>query len=325
VESALAAREETPQQPEVTPPTVLEGPAKQRVVATPVARRLAQEAGLDLSEIAGTGPGGRITKEDVHSALAAREAALEPEPVPEPKPEPAPLPVQVTAPALVTPFVGVRRTIAERMAHSAHSTAPVTLTTEVEATEMVRLRESLQGLLAEAQPVPTYNDILIKIVAQALTEHPALNSRLEEDEIHLLQEINIGLAVDTEQGLVVPVVRNADQMGLGGVAGTTRQLTERIRSRQFLPDDLKGGTFTITNLGPYEIEGFTPIINPPECAVLGVGQIAPKAVVRDGNLVARSMVTFSLTFDHRLVDGAPAARFLQRIKQLVENPLSLLI
>jgi pyruvate dehydrogenase E2 component (dihydrolipoamide acetyltransferase) len=240
---------------------------------------------------------------------------------------PAPTPTEVAPPEAehVTPMVGVRRTIAERMAHSAHTTARVTLTLTADATEMVRMRGELKAALADTgQPAPSYNDILIKLVAQALSEHPALNARLVEDEIHQLAEINVGLAVDMEAGLFVPVIRGAKDLSLREVAQETRRLIDRVAEGQFAPEDLQGGTFTITNLGGFEIEAFTPIINPPECAVLGVGRIAPQPVVREGEIVVRSTVVLSLTFDHRLVDGAPAARFLQRIKTLVENPVAAL-
>jgi pyruvate dehydrogenase E2 component (dihydrolipoamide acetyltransferase) len=153
-----------------------------------------------------------------------------------------------------------------------------------------------------------------------------MNARLGEDgqSIERIPYVNLGMAVDTERGLLVPVIRRADQMGLRGFGTQFRALVERARAGRSLPDDLSGGTFTITSLGPFEIDAFTPIINLPEAAILGVGRIQPKPVVRDGEIVARQMWTLSLVFDHRLVDGAPAARFLQRIKQMVENPLLLL-
>jgi pyruvate dehydrogenase E2 component (dihydrolipoamide acetyltransferase) len=297
----------------------------ERVKVSPVARRIAEDAGLDLRTVEGTGPRGRIVKKDVERALTEVEA--EAAPAPEPATASAPIPTEVAPPETenVIPMVGVRRTIAERMAHSAHTTARVTLTLTADATEMVRRRGQLKAALANTgQPVPSYNDILIKLVAQALSEHPALNARLLEDEIHQLVEINVGLAVDMEAGLFVPVIRGAKDLSLREVAQETRRLIDRVAEGQFAPEDLQGGTFTITNLGGFEIEAFTPIINPPECAVLGVGRIAPQPVVREGEIVVRSTVVLSLTFDHRLVDGAPAARFLQRIKTLVENPVAAL-
>jgi pyruvate dehydrogenase E2 component (dihydrolipoamide acetyltransferase) len=224
-------------------------------------------------------------------------------------------------------MTGLRRIIAERMAASDAATARVTLVTEADATSFVEGREQLKATVAEEWGfAPGYNDLLGLIVARALREFPYMNARLGDDgqSIERLPHVNLGMAVDTERGLLVPVIRGADQMGLRAFGTEFRALVERARVGKSLPDDLSGGTFTITSLGTYEIDAFTPIINLPEAAILGVGRIQPKAVVRDGEIVARQMWTLSLVFDHRLVDGAPAARFLQRIKQLVENPFLLL-
>jgi pyruvate dehydrogenase E2 component (dihydrolipoamide acetyltransferase) len=219
------------------------------------------------------------------------------------------------------PLKGVRAVIAQRMAASVHTTARVTLVSEVDATHFVEMRERLKQQVAEEWGfAPGYNDLLAKIVANALRKFPYMNARLTEDAIELLAHVNIGIAVDTERGLLVPVVRDVDRKSLRQFGEELRQLIERARAGRALPDDLTGGTFTITNLGTYDIDAFTPVINLPEAAILGVGRIAPKVVVRDGQMVIRQMVTLSLAFDHRLVDGAPAARFLQYIKQLVEEP-----
>jgi pyruvate dehydrogenase E2 component (dihydrolipoamide acetyltransferase) len=278
---------------------------------TPVARRTAQALGVDLEALRGSGPGGRVTKADVEAAVTA--------------PSP-PAPAEVPAVEGV-PMTGLRRIIAERMAASHAATARVTLVTEAEATAIVEAREQLKASVAEEWGfAPGYNDLLGLIVARALREFPYMNARLGEDgsSIEHLQSVNLGLAVDTKRGLLVPVVRNADQKGLRAIASEFRTLVERARAGRSLPDDLTGGTFTVTNLGMYDVDAFTPIINPPEAAILGAGRIQPKAVVREGEIVSRHMWTLSLTFDHRLVDGAPAARFLQRIKQLIENPYLLL-
>ena len=172
--------------------------------------------------------------------------------------------------------------------------------------------------------LPGYNDLLALIVGRCLVEYPYMNVRLEEGGIRHLDEVHVGLAVDTERGLLVPVIRNADRMGLKELARTLRELVGRAREGRSLPDDLTGGTFTITNLGMYGVDAFTPIINLPECAILGVGRIRPEPVVVDGQVVVRQMMWLSLTFDHRLVDGAPAARFLQGIARYIENPYLLL-
>jgi pyruvate dehydrogenase E2 component (dihydrolipoamide acetyltransferase) len=278
--------------------------------ATPVAVRTAEALGVDLAALAGTGTGGRITKADVEAAAS------------QPQPSPA------EAPAIESmPVTGLRRIIAERMAASDQATARVTLVTEADATAFVEARTQLVASVVEEWGfTPGYNDLLGLIVARALGEFPYMNARLSEDgsAIERLSTVNLGVAVDTERGLLVPVIRDADQMGLRAFGTEFRRLMEQARTGKSLPDDLTGGTFTITNLGMYDIDAFTPIINLPEAAILGAGRIQAKAVVLEGEIVARQMWTLSLAFDHRLVDGAPAARFLQRIKQLVENPYLLL-
>jgi pyruvate dehydrogenase E2 component (dihydrolipoamide acetyltransferase) len=217
-----------------------------------------------------------------------------------------------------------RRVIAERMMAGAHTTAPVTLTTEADATELPRLREQLRNdPQASALPLPSYTDLFIRLTAVALGEHPALNARLEGETIVASSGIHIGVAVDTERGLLVPVVRDAATKTPRQIAQETATLVERARAGRLSADDMRGGTFTLTNLGMYEIDAFTPILNLPECAILGLGRITPKVVVVDAaaeRTAIRQMMVLSLTFDHRLVDGAPAARFLQRVKHLVEQP-----
>lgn len=325
-------------------------PHARRIVASPRARKVAREKGVDLARVAGSGPGGRIVEKDVLEFVASRPrptpvaakvaeslgvdlAAVSPTgprgritkadvQAAVPTPVPAEPPV-----AESVPVVGLRRIIAERMAASHSQTARVTLITEADATGFVEAREQLKAAVTEEWGfAPGYNDLLGLVVARALREFPYMNARLSEsgEFIERLPTVNLGLAVDTERGLLVPVVRDADQKGLRDFGTEFRSLVERARAGKSLPDDLSGGTFTITNLGMYDVDAFTPIINLPEAAVLGVGRIQPKAVVRDGQIVTRQMWTLSLAFDHRLVDGAPAARFLQRIKQLVENPVLLL-
>jgi pyruvate dehydrogenase E2 component (dihydrolipoamide acetyltransferase) len=279
---------------------------------SPLARRLAAELGVDVDRLAATLPGKRIERADVEAAARAGISA-----VVAPTPGgPARQPAEV-----VVPITAVRRAIAERMAASAHTAAPVTLTTEADATELVRLRAQLQE--DGRGPVPSYTDLLVKLVAAALAEHPLLNARLDGDVIRQSAVANIGIAVDTERGLLAPVLRDVAGKSLRQIAQESAALVERARAGRLTADELTGGTFTITNLGMYEIDAFTPIINLPECAVLGVGRIVPKQVVIDAaaeRVAIRRMVFLSLTFDHRLVDGAPAARFLQRVKQYVERP-----
>jgi pyruvate dehydrogenase E2 component (dihydrolipoamide acetyltransferase) len=281
--------------------------------ATPLARRVAARAGVELATLTGTGPAGRVSRADVEAALAAQAPA-----------------VDVASGAEVVPLTGVRKLIAQRMAESAHTTAGLTLTTEADATELVDIVSRFRELLSAQDVIPGYNDLLLKAVGRALQDHPYLNARWIEEEgdpvaIQLKTDINIGVAIDTERGLVVPVIGNVPSMGLEAIARERRALTERALSGKLLPDDLLGGTFTLTNLGMFDIDAFTPLINLPECAILGVGRIRTMPAVHDGEICVRQMMALSLTFDHRIVDGAPAARFLRQVKQLVEQPSLLLL
>jgi pyruvate dehydrogenase E2 component (dihydrolipoamide acetyltransferase) len=285
-------------------------PTTVEIRVSPVARRVAEELGVNLDELAAQMPGKRIERADVEAAASVAT------------------PLVSHPPRLVTdqvtPVSHVRRIIAERMTTSAHTTAPVTLTTEADATELVRLRTQLKNdPAASSQPIPTYSDLLSKLVARVLIEQPALNARLEGDQLVISGSAHIGLAVDTERGLLVPVLRDVQTKNLRQIAQESAVLIEQARAGQLSANELRGGTFTISNLGMYDIDAFTPIINLPECAILGVGRIVPKQIVVDASteqVAIRQMMFLSLTFDHRLVDGAPAARFLQRIKQFVEQP-----
>lgn len=290
---------------------------EEKVRATPIAVRMAQEAGIDLAALAAQKPRPegtrRIDRADVEAAIAARVA---------PTPSAAPAPVTTGE---TIPVSNIRRLIAQRMAESARTAAAVTLTTEVDATALVALREQLKSAFAgRGYPVPSYNDLFAKLAATALQDHALLNARWQENEIVLSKEVHIGIAVDTPEGLIVPVVRNVHEQSLRRIAEQSKALIEKAQARKLSADALQGGTFTITNLGMYNIDAFTPIINPPQCAILGIGRIVKKPVVVDDQIVVRQMVALSLTFDHRVVDGAPAARFLDAVRQLVESPLLLL-
>jgi len=299
--------------------------------ASPVARHLAESLGVDLRTVTGTGPQGRIVKADVEAAAVsvAPEALAAPA-----APAAAAEAAAAEAGGILAevPLSGIRAVIAQRMHESHQITAPVTLTMDVDATVFVALRESLKASLAKELGFNLgYNDLLVKLSAKALRQFPYMNARLDEaggaaggGVIRHLVAVHIGLAVDTERGLLVPHVSNADQKGLVEIARDIRAMAERARTGRSLPDELAGGTFTITNLGMYEVDGFTPIINHPESAILGVGRIKAMPAVVDGDIAVRQMVWLSLTFDHRLVDGAPAARFLQYIKRLIEEPYLLL-
>jgi pyruvate dehydrogenase E2 component (dihydrolipoamide acetyltransferase) len=279
---------------------------------SPVAQKVAAETGVDLGIMTGTGPGGRIMKMDVERAMKVETPTSAPAAV---------MPLEEAEVIERIPLSGVRAIIAERMGTSVHTTARVTLVSEVDATEFVAMRERLKARVAEEWGfAPGYNDLLGKIVAAALRKFPYMNARLTEDAIEYLRPVNLGMATDTERGLLVPVIRNADQKSLRQFGLEFRQLVDRARNRRSLPDDLTGGTFTLTSLGAFGVDAFTPVINLPEAAILGVGRIAEKVVPRNGQAVIRSMCTLSLVFDHRVVDGAPAARFLSYIRELVEEP-----
>jgi pyruvate dehydrogenase E2 component (dihydrolipoamide acetyltransferase) len=271
---------------------------------SPLARRVAEDLGVDVGLLATDAPGRRIGRADVeHAARVAR-----------------PAPVSGTA----TPLSGIRKISAARLAESARTVVPVTLTTDADATEMVRLRKQIAAdLKPSGLPAPSYNDMLVKLVAVALSEHPALNASLVDEGIVLHEAAHIGVAVDTDRGLLVPVVRDAGQRSLQQIAADSARMIEQARAGKPLANDQGGGTFTITNLGMFQIDAFTPIINLPECAILGVGRIQARPVVIDeenDTLAVRRMMALSLTFDHRVVDGAPAARFLHRVREFVERP-----
>jgi len=280
------------------------------ILASPMARKLAREYGLDLAQIPGTGPGGRVTEKDVETYVAAQQRVA----------APSPAPGAVPKAARTIPFIGMRQVIAQRMTESLQTMAQVTATTEVDVSEMVKLREQLKTRFDL-----TYNDIIVKAVTIALKDHPLVNSTLVGDEIYVLEEMHIGVAVALEDGLIVPVVRDADKRTLAEIAQATRRLTEAARAGTLTVDEATGSTFTITNLGMYGVDISTPIINPPEVAILGVGRIIEKPAVYQGDIVKRSMMTLSLTFDHRIVDGAPAAAFLKTLAGILEKPYLLFI
>jgi len=273
------------------PPTKAEA-IEERVLASPAAKRLAKEFGIDIAQVKGTGPEGRIVEEDIKRF--AEES-------------------KVTGPRVreVIPLTGIRKTAAERVTLSAKTAPHSTVTMEADMTNATRLREEKQV---------SYTDILVKAVAKALAEHSIVNSSLDREQIKIFEDINIGVAVATEKGLVVPVIHNADRKSLEEVASTLNDLVEKARASKLSKEELTGGTFTITNLGMFGVEIFTPIINPPETAILGVGKVVEKPVVVNKEIAVKPMMYLSLSYDHRVIDGAPAAQFLQKVKQFLENP-----
>lgn len=277
-----------------------------RAVASPRARCAAKRLGMDWTVLRGTGRGGRIRERDVQAAAAVAAQDSRPRTIE------------------LTPL---RRTIAERMSASARTTAPVTLTTKADAANLLNLRRQFKAAAASPDlPAPSITDLLVKLAAASLLRHPALNARWEADRIVESPSIHIGIAVDTEAGLLVPVIRDVQQLGVKQIAARSKELIEKARARKLAADEMRGGTFTITNLGSFGIDAFTPIINLPETAVLGVGAIRREPVVSpDGRIVPGDVMTLSLTFDHRAVDGAPAARFLQTLVAAIENPAAWLV
>ena len=271
-----------------------------RASISPRAKRIAKELGVDWKKVQGTGREGRIVEEDIRAAANGSAAAAG---------EAPPAPVS-----------RLRKRIAQRVSESAHSTASVTLTAEADATNLVSRREELKASASGGAVAPTYTDLLVKLAATALEKHPLLNAYWENEQIRVLDEIHIAIAVDTEEGLLAPVLRDANKRSIEQIAKESRSLAEKARARKLDRDSLQGGTFTITNLGTYGIDAFTPIINLPQCAILGVGAIRLKPAVHGGQLAARHMVSLSLTFDHRIVDGAPAAAFLKTVRELIEQP-----
>ncbi|MGE5194336.1 MAG: dihydrolipoamide acetyltransferase family protein [Deltaproteobacteria bacterium] len=290
--------------------------------ASPRARRRAQQAGVDLTTVHGTGSTGRIRERDVIAAAksqARRATAARTAPTTEPW--------RSTTAArrtlAVSPF---RRTIASRMSAGAHETAAVTLTTRCDATNLVNLRDQFRAAeRGAAEAVPSYNELLVKLTAMALEHHPLLAAQWSEREILLPDGLHISVAVDTEAGLLAPVVRDADKLTLRQIAAELRRLVDLARDGGLSAEQMQGGVFTITNLGMFKIDSFTPIINLPQCAILGVGRIAREPAVVNDQIVPRDLMTLSLTFDHRVVDGAPAARFLNDLRLAIEHPAAALV
>ena len=309
---AEAAKTEAGAAPPAAVPTSGVPPLPAGQSVSPRAARRAMQEGVDLRSVRGTGRGGRIREADV---LAAKKGVGAAPAVTSAPTTPAAPPI----PGRDEKVTALRRTVADRMHRSKTITAPVTLTTRVDAGALVALREGIKAGAGGKKDVPAYGDMVMVKVAQALVEYPALNARWEDDHIRHPDSVNIGFAVDTDAGLVVPVVRDATKYALPELAVLTRDLAERAKGRRLAPEEMSGGTFTITNLGMTGVDAFTPIINWPECAVLGVGRITEEPVVRGAKMAVGHCLWLSLTFDHRIVDGAPAARFLESLRKAVEQ------
>ena len=293
------------------------GPGISKPKISPLARRIAEQEDIDIQTIEGTGPGGRITKQDVERAIAERSHARQGETEAEAEYEIQP---EIEGDEDVE-LTKIRRVIAQRLQKSKVTAPHFYVDVTADATAITRLKEGFEKRSNKPADKTTFNDILIKIVSHALKEFPIVNASFLEDRIRLHGAINIGVAVAVDDGLVVPVVRNADQKSISQINHEVMKLADKARNKRLLPDEYRGGTFTITNLGMYGVEGFHAIINPPESGILAVSAIIQKPVVVEGEITVRPCVKLSLSVDHRVVDGSVAAQFLARIKELVENPL----
>ncbi|MGH2515621.1 MAG: dihydrolipoamide acetyltransferase family protein [Ktedonobacterales bacterium] len=296
-----------------------------RTFISPVARRIAQEHELDVTKIAGTGPGGRIIRDDVEAAIANPQVAA-----PTPAAQQPLVPIAAARPGEdveAVPLSNMRKTIARRLQQSMQTTPHFYVTVAIDATKLGAFRQQVNEYAAKLpEPVKiSVNDLIVKGVATALTHMPQVNVSYDGEQLLLKKHINIGVAVALEQGLIVPVLRDADKRGVLDIAKESRRLVEAARTGKLKPEEFQGGTFSVSNLGMFEVEEFTAIINPPEAAILAIGAIVPTPVVRDGQVVVRDIMKVTLSVDHRALDGATAARFLQELKRLLEEPLGMLL
>ena len=307
--------------------------ANDRLIVSPLAARMAAEAGINLRSLTGSGPGGRIVKRDIEEAINSAQQAAEAgapqspqrhlravQPGTQPAQQP---PVEGASPYRDEPTSVLRQTIARRLVTSIGPVPHFFLTTEIEMDRVVEMRRAVNELDAELKV--SINDVIIKVAAAALIQHPQVNASFQDRNIRYYERADIGVAVAIEDGLITPIVRSADQKSLSQIAGEVRELAERARSRKLLPEEYTGATFSISNLGMLGIDEFTAVINPPEAAILAVGAVTPKPVVRDGQMAVRQMMRVTMSCDHRVIDGATGARFLQTFKRMLENPLLMIV
>lgn len=323
----------------VAAPRVITTGKEGRIFISPLARRLAEEHQLNYATLQGTGPNGRIIKMDIEAALAQVQAGISVAPTPVIQPAvaipastaPAQEPIFVPATAgddvVEVPLTAMRRTIARRLSQSMQTAPHFFVTTVIDMEKLALLRQQINEYAAN-DPAPikvSYNDLIVKAVAKALVRMPQVNVSFAEDRLLMKKQVHIGVAVALEEGLIVPVLRNADVRGILDIARETRRLADAARAGKLRPEDFSGGTFTVSNLGMYDVESFTAVINPPESAILAIGTITPTPVVVDGQVVVRNRVKVTLSSDHRAIDGALAARFLQEVKRLLEEPFGLML
>jgi pyruvate dehydrogenase E2 component (dihydrolipoamide acetyltransferase) len=312
-------------QPIAAPPSAPAAPAPAgdgpRPRSSPLARRLASERGIELSQVRGSGPGGRIVKKDIESAPAR---SAQPAPA-------APAPAREAPKRLISregdyqdvPLTQIRKTIARRLAESLGPIPTFYLTAEFDAEKAAALRNELREFGDDYRI--SFNDIIIKAVANALSDHPEINAHWRGDHIRHFNRVHVAMAVAVEEGLITPVIFDADRKSIGQISSEANRLAELARQRKLTPEQYTGSTFSVSNLGMFGIEHFTAIINPPEAGILAVGGVEAKAVVVEGEIAVRQRMRVTMSCDHRVIDGATGARFLQAVKVLFENPLLLMI
>jgi pyruvate dehydrogenase E2 component (dihydrolipoamide acetyltransferase) len=297
-----------------------------RIKASPLAKKLAQEAGLELGQVEGSGPGGRITRRDIEAAIEGGRAASSKAEAKAASPAAAPAGPRFTQPSYDGPEVEeipvtqMRKTIAKRLVTSIGPVPTFYLTVDVDMTRVVEARERMNDHLEEQGLKVSVNDLLIKATAVALKRHPEVNSAWHDDHVKRYHRVHVGVAVAVEDGLITPVVRDADLKGAAQIGAEVRELAGRAREKKLQPDEYTGATFSISNLGMFGIEEFTAIINPPEAAILAVGQVEERVVVEDGEAFIAPRMKMTMSCDHRVIDGATGARFLQTLKAFLEEP-----
>lgn len=310
-----------------TPPASTDGKraAGGRMLVSPIAARMAAEAGINLTSLQGSGPGGRIIKRDIEDAMSAKAAPAKAPPPLRPMPALRPAKGQVYGPSAYRdePVSEMRRTIARRLVTSLGPVPHFFLTSEIDMERAADMRRSLNELYPDAKL--SLNDVIIKVTAAALMQHPQVNASFQDKTVRYYEHADIGVAVATENGLITPVVRAADAKSLFDIAAEVRELAERARARKLKPEEYTGASFSISNLGMFGIDEFTAVINPPEGAILAIGAMTPKPVAKDGQVVIREMMRVTMSCDHRVIDGATGARFLQTFKQILENPIYLFL
>ncbi|HVH69336.1 MAG TPA: dihydrolipoamide acetyltransferase family protein [Gemmatimonadales bacterium] len=295
-----------------------------RVKASPLAKRMAREAGVDLKLVTGSGPGGRVVKRDLQRAPAAVTVPAPAASVGSPPPSRIAHPAATGAAYDDVLLTQIRKTIAKRLVTSLGPIPHFFLTTEVDMERAAEAREALNKQLGDQGKV-SFNDVIIKATALALVKHRACNAWFQEDHIRYWNEVHIGMAVAVEDGLITPVIRNADRKSLVEIGREAKELADRARSRRLQPNEYTGATFSVSNLGMFDIDEFTAVINPPESGIIAVGSIVQKPVVTDGQLAARRRLRLTMSCDHRVIDGATGAAFLKTLKQMLENPLAMLL